>query len=179
MSRASGSLSTLPPARDAPHGGPACCAQGQPPRPAHLRPARMGPRCRNASGVSNEVLCPFPSTGYLVAQPEGIFSLGQAEGAGKADGEAPTRSGPGERVPGQSGRGKGTWWASQSLASGACPGALLRKPRLGDKTRVGWNEPCNTHMMPHLPPLCSPLFLGFRGGPCSSLHPISTFQHLG
>lgn len=49
----------------------------------------------------------------------------------------------------------------------------------GDKTRVGWNEPCNTHMMPHLPPLCSPLFLGFRGGPCSSLHPISTFQHLG
>uniref|UniRef100_A0A4X1VIX1 KRAB domain-containing protein n=1 Tax=Sus scrofa TaxID=9823 RepID=A0A4X1VIX1_PIG len=30
------------------------------------------------------------SVGYLVAQPEGIFSLGQAEGAGKADGEAPT-----------------------------------------------------------------------------------------
>uniref|UniRef100_A0A8D1BNY1 KRAB domain-containing protein n=1 Tax=Sus scrofa TaxID=9823 RepID=A0A8D1BNY1_PIG len=34
------------------------------------------------------------SVGYLVAQPEGIFSLGQAEGAGKADGEAPTQSGP-------------------------------------------------------------------------------------
>uniref|UniRef100_A0A8W4FKA7 KRAB domain-containing protein n=1 Tax=Sus scrofa TaxID=9823 RepID=A0A8W4FKA7_PIG len=32
------------------------------------------------------------SVGYLVAQPEGIFSLGQAEGAGKADGEAPTRN---------------------------------------------------------------------------------------
>ncbi|XP_047620147.1 KRAB domain-containing protein 4 [Phacochoerus africanus] len=101
------------------------------------------------------------SVGYLVAQPEGIFSLGQAEGGGKADGEAPTRSGPGERAPGQSGRGKGTWWASQSLASGACPGALLRKPRLGHKTRVGWNEPCNTHMMTHLSPLCSPLFYPF------------------
>ena len=143
--------------------GPLARLTGQSPKPDHPHPARMGlgsgmlqvfitkssvispqqdtlwPSHMGSSGWDKEKMRP----GWQLEKAHcGAVQVSpcQASWARQGDLHGSGRSWP--------------QWHVQELVS--------KTPGLGTQLRADGTSCCDSYMMPHLPPLCSPLFLGFR-----------------
>lgn len=79
---------------------------------------KAGSWFRNTSGITNDVLCPFPSSGYLITKPDEVLRPRQVEEAMGAEGEPPARNHPGKHAQGPLGQG----WGPRRSAGAGCQG---------------------------------------------------------